>query len=53
MDTKIAALSGILVMILAGSGLLVLLDNPADDSDNDVDKEEITEPVVEVNQPPV
>jgi len=53
MDTKIAALSGILVMILAGSGLLVLLDNPADDSDNDIDKEEITEPVVVVNQPPV
>ena len=53
MDTKIAALSGILVMILAGSGLLVLLDNPADDSDNDIDKEEITEPVVVLNQPPV
>ena len=53
MDTKIAALSGILVMILAGSGLLVLLDNPADDSDKDIDKEEITEPVVVLNQPPV
>ena len=53
MDTKIAVLSGILVMILAGSGLLVLLDNPVDDSDNDIDKEEITEPVVVVNQPPV
>ena len=34
MDTKIAALSGILVMILVGGGLLVVIDNPTDESNN-------------------
>ena len=53
MDTKIAALSGILVMILVGGGLLVVIDNPTDESNNDTDKEEITQPVVAVNQPPM
>ena len=53
MDTKIAALSGILVMILVGGGLLVVIDNPTDESNNDTDKEATTEPVVVVNQPPV
>ena len=53
MDTKIAALSGILVMILVGGGLLVVIDNPTDESNNDTDKAEPTEPVVVVNQPPV
>ena len=53
MDTKIAALSGILVMILVGGGLLVVIDNPTDESNNDTDKGEITEPVVAVNQPPM
>ncbi len=53
MDTKIAALSGILVMILVGGGLLFVIDNPTDNRNNDDDKEETTEPVVAVNQPPV
>ena len=53
MDTKIAALSGILVMILVGGGLLVVIDNPTDESNNDTDKAEPTQPVVVVNQPPV
>ena len=53
MDTKIAALSGILVLILVGGVLLVVIDNPTDESNNDTDKGETAEPVVAVNQPPV
>ena len=52
-DTKIAALSGILVMILVGGGLLVVIDNSTDEDNNDSDNEVVTEPVVAVNQPPV
>ena len=53
MDTKIAALSGILVMILVGSGLLIVLDNPTDEEINDSDKEVIEDSVEEVNLPPI
>ncbi len=53
MDTKTAVLSGILVMLLAGSGLLIVLDNPTDEESNDSDKEVIEDSVEEVNLPPV
>ena len=53
MDTKIAALSGILVMILVGSGLLIVLDNPTDEESNDSDKEVIGDLVEAVNLPPI
>ena len=53
MDTKTAVLSGILVMLLAGSGLLIVLDNPTDEESNDSDNEVIEDSVEEVNLPPV
>ena len=54
MDTKVAILSGLLVTLLIGSGLLIVIDNTGDnqDKENGVVDEIIQDPI-DTNQKPV
>ena len=54
MDTKVAILSGLLVTLLIGSGLLIVIDNTGDnqDKENEVVDEIIQDPI-DTNQKPV
>ena len=53
MDTKVALLSGFLVMLLVGSGLLIIVDNSGESDDGQNDKPDVVvEEITEVNQRP-
>ena len=55
MDTKVALLSGFLVMLLVGSGLLIIVDNTGQSTNEEtqIPEQVIDEPVISNQQPVV
>ena len=53
MDTKVALLSGFLVMLLVGSGLLIIVDNTGQSTNEEtqIPEQVIDEPVISNQQP--